>query len=332
MKTDIRLLFLTGGLAAAIASCSSPKTEGYQIEGKITDVPSGTIYLKCYQNGQFNTIDSTTITDGNFVFKGQSKEPLVYGLTTIEKSRRPLTFLIGNETVQATLNESEKSIEITGSTFNDTYARNEQVADFNTIDSLISKDPASPANAYLFARNCAPQMDYTQVNEYRQKFAASLNGTEYINQIDTLLSQLKNLQVGAVAPDFTLPDTEGNPVQLSSLRGNYVLIDFWASWCPDCRKENPNVVTAYNTFKDEKFKILGVSLDTKKEPWINAIEKDNLTWMHVSDLKGWDSDIARLYVIKWIPRNYLLDPDGVILASGLEGEALTQKLQEIFKK
>lgn len=330
MKKTICHLLLAGSLLAVITSCSSQKTEGYLIEGKIADTSSGTIYLKCYRNGAFNTIDSTTITDGSFVFKGQSKEPLVYGLTTIEKSRRPLTFLIGNETVQVNLNESEKNIEITGSAFNDIYTRNTAVASFKNIDSLISKNPESPANAYLFVRNYASQMDYAQVSEYRKKFAASLDGSEYINQIDTLLSQLKNLQIGSVAPDFTLPDTEGNPVKLSSLKGSYVLIDFWASWCPDCRKENPNIVAAYQKFNERNIKFLGISLDTKKEPWLNAIEKDKLTWTHVSDLKGWDSDIARLYVIKWIPRNYLLDPNGVIIASGLEGDKLEQKLQEVL--
>ena len=128
-----------------------------------------------------------------------------------------------------------------------------------------------------------------------------------------------------------LNDPDGKPVSLSSLRGKYVLVDFWASWCPDCRKENPNIVAAYKKYQNKNFTVLGVSLDRKKEPWVAAIEKDGLTWTHVSDLQGWDTPVADLYVIKWIPKNYLIDPEGVILASGLEGEALDTKLAEVLK-
>ena len=123
-----------------------------------------------------------------------------------------------------------------------------------------------------------------------------------------LSSGWKIFKVGAVAPDFTLPDVDGNPVTLSGLRGKYVLIDFWASWCPDCHKENPNIVAAWNKFKDKNFTILGVSLDRKKEPWLAAIEKDQLTWTHVSDLKDWKSDAAVQYAIRWIPMNFFVGP------------------------
>jgi thiol-disulfide isomerase/thioredoxin len=118
---------------------------------------------------------------------------------------------------------------------------------------------------------------------------------------------------------------------LDKYKGKTIFIEVWASWCPDCRKENPNIVAAWNKFKDKNFTILGVSLDRKKEPWLAAIEKDQLTWTHVSDLKDWKSDAAVQYAIRWIPMNFLLDPNGVILAVGLEGEALQQKLEEVLK-
>ena len=127
------------------------------------------------------------------------------------------------------------------------------------------------------------------------------------------------------------PDVDGNPVSLSSFRGKYVLVDFWAAWCPDCRKENPNIVSAWEKYKNKNFAVLGVSLDRNREQWLAAIEKDKLSWTQVSDLKYWSSDAAVLYCIRWIPMSFLIDPEGKILAIGLEGDELHNKLQELLK-
>ncbi len=140
-----------------------------------------------------------------------------------------------------------------------------------------------------------------------------------------------NKWLGKPAPDFTLPDVNGKPVALSSLKGKYVLVDFWASWCKPCRMENPNVVAAYNKFKNKNFTILGVSLDEDKNAWLGAIKKDGLNWQHISDLKQWESMVIPLYQFDGIPYNVLLDPQGVVIAEGLRGADLEAKLAEVIK-
>ncbi len=144
---------------------------------------------------------------------------------------------------------------------------------------------------------------------------------------------LKMTQMGVEAPDFTLNDVSGKPVKLSDFRGKYVLLDFWASWCGPCRRENPNLLKAYSQYKDKGFTILGVALDkeTDREKWLKAIETDGLTWPQVSDLKYWNSDVAKLYDVKALPMNFLIDRQGKIVAKYLRGDALNQKLAEVLK-
>ncbi len=133
------------------------------------------------------------------------------------------------------------------------------------------------------------------------------------------------------SPDLTMNDPDGNPFSLSQLKGKYVLLDFWASWCGPCRAENPNVVAAYNRFKDKNFTILGVSLDDDKSEWVNAIEEDGLVWKQISDLKRWQSDAQKKYGLQYIPYNVLLDPEGNVIASDLHGEALEEKLESVLR-
>ena len=154
-------------------------------------------------------------------------------------------------------------------------------------------------------------------------YSKAQNFVEYVEN-------MRLTAIGQPAPEISLPNPEGEIVKLSSLRGKYVLVDFWAKWCGPCRQENPNVVRAYQKFKDKGFTVYGVSLDRNRADWLQAIEQDNLTWTHVSDLKYWQSEAAKTYNITGIPFSLLLDPNGVIIDKNLRGAALHQKLAEIF--
>lgn len=152
----------------------------------------------------------------------------------------------------------------------------------------------------------------------------------FIDGVRLQMKNSKNLQVGKTAPDINLPNQDGQVVPLSSLRGKIVLVDFWAQWCRPCRMENPNIVDAYQKYKDRGFEVYGVSLDRSKDKWLQGIEEDGLGWTHVSDLKYWQSEAARIYNITAIPASFLLDRNGIIIAKNLRGQLLHQKLKEIL--
>ena len=184
----------------------------------------------------------------------------------------------------------------------------------------------------LFALNFVNiETDFDTYDALAQRFEKENPNSPHAKSLIGRVARIKGVMVGSPAPDITLSDTTGNAVALSSLRGKYVLIDFWASWCGPCRAENPNVVRMYNKYKDKGFTIYSVSLDRTKAEWQRAIRNDKLPWTHVSDLKFWQSAAAQQYGVQAIPATFLLDKEGKIIAKNLRGEALEQKLEEVLK-
>lgn len=326
-----KLVGLATALAFSLFSCQQAP-DGYQIEGEIEGPAEGMIYLKSFRNKMFFTVDSTTIENGRFSFSGKVEQPLLYGLVT-EEMGHPAQFFLENKALKIKLNsEDEEIVSVENSEVNRIFLENQEKV-FNegfNIDSLVSKYPTSPAAAFYLYRYFTYQLPLDSLKYTRSKLDESLEESPYVKDLDQIIGRLENVQIGKEAPLFTLPDTTGTNVNLADFRGRYLLIDFWASWCPYCRVENPNLVTAYEKYKDMKFTILSVSLDSDHAKWMKAIHDDNMTWTHVSDLQYWDAEVPALYAVRGIPANVLLDPDGNIIARNLMGEELQTKLAELL--
>ncbi|KAA2238538.1 AhpC/TSA family protein [Chitinophaga agrisoli] len=356
-----RTCFLAITLAAMAFSCQGQQKDKLTLTGHIRGLQDSVIHI--YYDGEH--ADTVPVQDGHFTWSRRLPEPAKLFVTT---SRRYLEFFGENGTMQLSAHiDSTEQMQVTGSPVQDEYqayknslkdieekeyplydeyakVKGNEAATAKIDDQLeeyrkqtrertlnyISQHPASVVSANLVA-GMASMGEYSKVLTAYNQLAPSVRNTATGKKIVKRLEVLKRSAIGAKMKDFTQADPAGKPFQSSALRGKYVLVDFWASWCGPCRAENPNVLKAYNTYKDKNFTVLGVSLDDKADRWQKAIKEDGMPWQQVSDLKGWKNEVSNYYGINGIPSNFLIDPQGNIVAKDLRGVALQRKLAEVIQ-
>lgn len=352
-----------------MASCTTPKDQVI-IKGEIRELDNEKIYLKVIGGDRkWTDIDSAVVSNGIFSLKAEIKEAQVAYLVSEKKTIPAIFFFIEPGEINVTNNTSDGSLLITGSfsqseldtldaniqllndkarllakeyseaiEANDTlHAANLKTElEFNRIDLANSKEmflkehPKSPVSLYLIMSDMVFDADVETMERYQSYLAPSLLSTAEGKVFLDRIAIMKKVAPGQPAPEISLPDSLDVVKKLSDMRGKYVLVDFWASWCRPCREENPRVVATYQEYHDKGLEILGVSIDNNRARWIQAIHEDKLDWHHVIDVKGWESEAAKAYGVFGIPANFLIDPDGTIIASGLMGDDLKNKLAELL--
>lgn len=331
--------FVVSLFASTIVSSQSVKS-GFEIIGDVSGFPDS-IYIKLwdFSTGSNVLMDSAQIINGKFNFKGaitSGKEYQNVGIMTAD-FRNIKTFWLENKQIHFKAEKGKfQEALITGSSMQDEanklagLLKNSQGNDKAVLVSYIQSHPNSIYSGNLLKIYCTSWGKDTASMLFNG-LTSRVKESEFGKSIQEYLALAKDIKVGDRYADFTLPNINNKDVSLSSYQNKYVLLDFWGSWCGPCRKENPNLVALYAAYKDKGFEILGVSIETSKKAWLKAVEEDKITWECVSDLKGDNNKAALIYGTHYYPTNYLIDPNGIIIAKDLRGDALKLKLAELLR-
>lgn len=362
MKNSMKIrLILLPVLAGLILSANAQKK--MKIAGKVTGLPDSSLVVLTDVNNPADTIAQARMKGGSFLLQSVLPEPKLLNLQ-LSPGKNVISFF-DNSSMRLTGDATDiKTIKVKGAavyqdfrsfqkTFDPLFEKlmnkNQELRTtgndslrgemnliidtlFQRVDVFVSRNKKSPVSAFLLTATLQLKDDPLALEKRMNMLKPAAKKNLYGKYLEEMLAVAKVTAIGSIAADFTQADTSGVPVSLSSFRGQYVLLDFWASWCGPCRYENPNVVASYEKFKGKNFTILGVSLDRpgQRNKWLEAIYEDKLTWTHVSDLQYFNNAVAVQYRIESIPQNLLIGPDGKILAKNLRGPGLEQKLCEIL--
>lgn len=349
-------------LGIALFACSQ-QPAGFKINVNLEGA-DGQVVLEERKDGAFVGIDTADVVDGVAVLEGSVEEPSMYYLSIVGQRAKAMLFVENADMSVTGKADSINFVSITGSKTNDEYkALNDQLKSIQeeymglyqeSMQANAAGDTAKGAELMakveeLYESTGTIQEDFVKNNPGSYVTPVILNSIQYgkepteleamVNALEPKIQEtqlivdlkeqiekMKSVAVGQTAPDFTQNDAEGNPVKFSDIysQNELTLVDFWASWCGPCRRENPNVVAVFNEFNGKGFTVFGVSLDRDKDNWLKAIEDDNLTWQHVSDLAYWNNEAAKLYAVRSIPASLLVDKTGKIVAKDKRGDELRE--------
>lgn len=361
----MKKIILSALAGALLVGCASEKkTDGYTISFDVTNFPSEKVYLSRYVDGDFETIDSAQVTDGKAEFTGKLEGPEVLYLKGSAMQRPQNIFLYNDQVTISGSLDSLRNLKITGSTYQDKMMEFQNIEEnFRTVYSQfgIQFQEASADSNQAMIDSLSNQVEilYENFQKEQKEFAKSagivgayiaerffyepdlelyravydqipvnMSGSPYKDLLKKKIETFEKTAIGMPIIPFTQKDTSGVDLSIRDIKGKFILIDFWASWCSPCRAANPELVALYSEYHDKGFQIVGVSLDDNGSKWKRAIIQDHLTWPQMSDLKGWRNEGAALYGIKAIPQSVLYNEFGQIVAKNQTPEELSSFLAE----